>query len=68
MQQKPKIYQRQRSQAHRSRGRLRDDGKNEVGFRLGSYDRRAAVVIDPVLRYSTFLSGSSFDNREINRG
>ena len=32
-----------------------------MGFDLGNYDPRAAVVIDPVLRYSTFLGGSSSD-------
>ena len=33
----------------------------EVGFALGPYDRRAPLVIDPVLIYSTYLSGSGGD-------
>ena len=36
-------------------------GENgEVGFKLGEYDRSQQLVIDPVLRYSTFL-GSQAD-------
>lgn len=35
---------------------------HEIGFRLGSYDRRQPLVIDPVLQYSTFLGGNGTDN------
>jgi|GEM_PF-1555677 len=31
----------------------------DVRFRLGSYDRRRMLVIDPVLTYSTYLGGNS---------
>jgi hypothetical protein len=31
----------------------------EVGFALGRYDRDASLLIDPVLRYSTYLGGSA---------
>ena len=33
-----------------------------VGFQLASYDQTKAVVIDPVLDYSTYLGGSSDDH------
>jgi uncharacterized repeat protein (TIGR01451 family) len=36
-------------------------GRNRVGFELASYDRAAALVVDPVLEYSTYLGGSGLD-------
>jgi hypothetical protein len=38
---------------------LNPDGS--IGFQLGDYDRDRALVIDPVLSYSTFLGGSGLD-------
>ena len=32
--------------------------RHTVGFRLGAYDRRIPLVIDPVLVYSTYLGGA----------
>jgi cell division septation protein DedD len=36
-------------------------GKNLVGIRVGAYDASKPLVIDPVLVYSTYLSGSGAD-------
>jgi hypothetical protein len=37
------------------------EAKNEVGFKLGSYDRQQKLVIDPVLSYSTYFGGNGGD-------
>jgi hypothetical protein len=37
-------------------------GADEVGLRLGAYDRSVPLVIDPVLSYSTYLGGTGFDS------
>ena len=34
---------------------------NEVAFRVAGYDLKRALVIDPVLSYSTYLGGSSYE-------
>jgi hypothetical protein len=57
IQQKPRIYQRKGTNLVAVAGDYVINKKNEVSFRLGSYDRRAPVVIDPVLRYASYLTG-----------
>jgi uncharacterized protein (TIGR03437 family) len=34
-------------------------GRNRIGFSVGAYDRSRALVIDPVLFYSSYLGGAS---------
>jgi uncharacterized protein (TIGR03437 family) len=36
-------------------------GKQQIGFKLGAYDRRRELIIDPVLLYASFLGGSGFE-------
>jgi hypothetical protein len=57
VQQKPRIYQRKGTNLVAIAGEYVINSKDEISFRLGSYDRRAAVVIDPVLRYASYLTG-----------
>lgn len=61
IQQKPRIYQRNGATLHQIAGDYVITGRHEIGFRLESYDPRSPLVIDPVLRFSTFLGGSNFD-------
>ena len=57
----PHVYQEANGMRQEVRGRYVITSKNEVGFRVGAYDRRRALVIDPVLAYSTYLGGSVSD-------
>jgi hypothetical protein len=37
------------------------NGATAIGFQVARYDTRLSLVIDPVLRYSTFFGGGAFD-------
>jgi hypothetical protein len=37
------------------------EANNTVAFKLGNYDSQRALVIDPILSYSTYLGGSDID-------
>jgi hypothetical protein len=58
--QAPHVYQKVGTEERPVAGHfeLRGHAKDEVGFQLGAYDRSRALIIDPVLVYSTFLGGS----------
>jgi hypothetical protein len=58
--QKPVIYQNTEAGRREVTGGfvLRN---NQVTIQVGSYDRRRALVIDPVLSYSTYLGGNGED-------
>jgi len=58
---KPFIYQELAGKRKEVEGRYLLLGKNEVAFALGAYNRSKAVVIDPVLSYSTYLGGEAGD-------
>jgi hypothetical protein len=55
---KPAIYQDINGQRKRVRGAFTLLRGDAVGFRLGSYDHRQPLIIDPVLVYSTYVGGS----------
>lgn len=59
---KPSVYQIEGGHRHPVAGGFALLGKHSVGFRLGSYNHAAALVIDPVLAYSTFLGGTGGAN------
>lgn len=67
IQQKPRIYQRKGAGLVAVTGGYVISGKDEIGFRLGNFDRGTAVVIDPVLRYASYLTGAG-DESEAGTG
>ena len=58
---KPLVYQMVGGERQPVGGEFALLEKHTVGFRLGSYDRAKALVIDPALAFSTFLGGSGGD-------
>jgi hypothetical protein len=61
---KPVVYQRSDGETDRHviAGRFVVLGKKEVGFKVANYDKKEPLIIDPVLRYSTYLGGSDIDS------
>jgi hypothetical protein len=57
----PHIYQELNGVRQAIRGSYVVRNNNEVGFEVAPYDRSRALVIDPVLAYSTYLGGSNTD-------
>jgi hypothetical protein len=58
---KPFIYQQRNGSRVEVTGKYVLLGKKKVGFHLGKYDPSLPLVIDPILRYSTYLGGSNID-------
>ena len=58
---RPFIYQRREGSHREIAGRYILLGRQEVGFQLDKYDSSLALVIDPVLSYSTYIGGSDTD-------
>src|SRR5260370_3718443 len=58
---KPVVYQEADGARKAVAGSLAVTSGRTVGFRLGRYDRRKPLVIDPLLVFSTFLGGSLAD-------
>jgi hypothetical protein len=57
----PVVYQEIDGEKRLVAGRYVQRGKDEIGFEIGEYDREKALVIDPVLTYSTYLGGNGRD-------
>ena len=65
---KPLVYQMVGGHRQPVAGEFALLEKHTVGLRLGNYDRGRALVIDPVLVYSTFLGGSGNPNAALIGG
>jgi hypothetical protein len=57
-QHKPLVYQEIDGERREIEGRYAVRSGGRVGFEVAQYDASAALIIDPVLEYSTFLGGS----------
>jgi len=60
-QQKPFIYQEVGGVRKEIPGGYVLKGEQHVGFKVAAHDARRALVIDPILSYSTYLGGSGED-------
>lgn len=58
---RPRIYQQLGSRQTEVAGAYRILDHSHVAITLANYDRRSALVIDPTLKFSTSLGGSSDD-------
>lgn len=54
---KPVIYQEIHGIKHNCSGSFTLFANNQVGFKIGDYDKTQALIIDPLLVYSTYLGG-----------
>jgi len=61
VQPKPLVYQSNSEKRHYVTGSYVIKDKNQIGFRLGSYDKRSPLVIDPVLVFATYLGGGGVE-------
>ncbi len=64
-QRKPVIYQDVNTTRREIAGRYVLNGKREIGFEIGAYDRAKPLVIDPVLVYATYFGGSFAESHGI---
>ena len=58
----PHIYQTTSAGTQPVAGSFVVRGENRVAFQVGDYDRSRALVIDPVLTFSTYLGGSGAES------
>ncbi|MCC6621346.1 MAG: DUF5011 domain-containing protein [Deltaproteobacteria bacterium] len=55
---RPRLYQDRGERREEIPGRFVDRGDGVIGFDVGVYDTRLAMVIDPVLEYGSYWNGS----------
>ena len=55
----PAVYQEDGGRRRAIAGRYVRLGNKEIGFRLGRYDRRKALTIDPAIAFASLLGGNS---------
>lgn len=60
-QNRPIAFQRERGATHEVASAYRREGEQTISFEIGQYDPALPLVIDPVLKYSTYLGGASAD-------
>jgi hypothetical protein len=60
-QQKPVAYQEVKGVRKEVAASYRLLGGTQIGFRLAAYDRSRPLVIDPIIKYSTYLGGNAAD-------
>jgi len=60
-QKKPKAYQTVHGQRQEIASHYTQLASNQIGFEVDGYDTTKPLVIDPVLRYSTYVGGSMDD-------
>lgn len=58
----PRIYQENGADEKAVAGRFALRGDGRVGFEIGDYDRSRALIIDPLISYSTYLGGSGAES------
>ena len=63
-QQAPLIYQEAEGVRQTVSGRYIIKSEGEVGFEVASYDRSRALMIDPVVQFSTYLGGKAVDRAD----
>ncbi len=61
----PEVYQEIDGRRRATEGRFVIEGKKTVRFQVGGYDRARPLIIDPVLKYSTYIGA---ENNEAARG
>ncbi|HEY2961746.1 MAG TPA: SBBP repeat-containing protein [Pyrinomonadaceae bacterium] len=57
----PVIYQDTEAGRATVQGKYIIKGTREIGFEVGAYDTTKPLVIDPILIYSSYIGGDSFD-------